>query len=125
MEAFLLFSATFAFYCLGVKAAARFSGRLSLTWVSSAIFAVIAIIVSALLTLSPLSNVSVGPTTLGTLLIIPVVLGTGAWYLRRRLLLPDGTPAGWLRCVRVAAAPFLLVALIGLVAAILLPLVSR
>ena len=126
MQVILLLAGTFALYCLSAKLAAHLLGRLALSWASAAAYAGISILVSGVVAATPLSRLfPIGPTSVGTLLILPVTLGAGSWYLRRHMQQRDGVAASWGKCVAVAAIPFLLIAVLGIVAAILLPLLRR
>lgn len=126
MLVLLFFICTFAAYVLGVKASAFALGRMTLSWGSSATYAGVSMLVSGVIAVTPIATlVPIGPTSLGTLLILPITVAAGGWVLRRQMTQGDGSSVNWGKCVAVAAAPFLLVAVLGILAAILLPLLRR
>lgn len=126
MQPLILLVVAFALYSLGAKTAAYLFGRMTLSWATSATFATISILVSGIVAATPLSRLlPVGPTSVGTLLILPATIGAGSWYLHNRMRLQGGEPAGWGKCVAVAAIPFVVIAVVGVVAAVLLASRSR
>jgi predicted permease len=115
MSTLLFALGAFLAYVLCAKAFAYVWDRMSLSWAHAAVLALLYMIVSVGFEASPLSSISVGATSLSTLLVLPTVFAVGAWYLKGRLLLKSGEGAGVGVRMGVTIAPLLLVAVVGVV----------
>ena len=102
-------------YAVFAKGFAFLWGRMALSWLHALVLAVLYTAVSVGLEMSPLSSVAIGSTSASTLLLVPVVPATGAWYLSGRLKLKTGESAGIGARIGTTLAPLLLAALIGVV----------
>ncbi|WP_128003550.1 hypothetical protein [Piscinibacter defluvii] len=114
----------FVFYALFVKLGAKLYKRSQLPWKHAFAFGAIAILVGgvgALLNFATGSNL--GPV-LAVVLGLVIQLALGGWYLGPRTIAPSGQAIEFKGGVAVAAIAYALVFLLGVVAAVLVPLLA-
>jgi len=112
-------------YAVLIKAAARLYRKSQLPWKHAFAFCGLAVLVGvAGAMLNLVTGSALGPGA-GVLLGFATQLGLGGWYLGPRSSTAAGEPIGFKGGVVVAAIGYGLIVLLGIVAAIVLPLLGR
>jgi putative Mn2+ efflux pump MntP len=115
----------FAVYAVFMKLAARLYRKTSLSWKHAIVFSVLAIVlgVAASFLVKVLGGTVVLPVAV--ILGLALQLALGGWYLGTRARSSSGEPIAFKGGVLLALIAYALLASIGVVAAILIPLFQR
>lgn len=112
-------------YTLLTKLAAKLYGSSRLSWKHAFSFGALAMLVGGLGALLNFASGFVLGPLLGVILGITIQLALSGWFLGSRALTPTGEAVAFKGGVLIAAIAFGIVFAIGIVAAVLVPLLGR
>ena len=112
-------------YAALVKLAALVFRRTKLAWKHAFLFALLAFLVGVLGTLLNKATGSLLPLPLAALIALSIQLALGGWYLGSRATTQQGVPLAFKGGVILLLVAYVMVVVIGVAAAIVVPLMQR